>query len=202
MSAISKIESLLFVSSDPISFSDIRKACDLKKQETQDALAKIKEKYKKENGCGMIFVEAGDKYQFVSNPDNSKLVKDFLKSDISGDLTDPAIETLSIIAYRGPVTKPEIEQIRGINCSLILRNLLIRGLIEKYEDKKINLPRYSVTHDFIKFLGISSVCELPDYEVLSNSETLDQVLRSTDENKDQHVSDLSSTEDFSAEIKI
>jgi len=124
---------------------------------------------------------SGSKYQLASHPDNAKLVQLFLKSDITGELTEPALETLTIIAYRGPMTKPEIEQIRGVNCSLILRNLLIRGLIEKIEHKKVELPRYQVTHDFIRFLGIGSAAELPDYEKLHTHETLDEVLRATEE---------------------
>ncbi|PJC40500.1 MAG: SMC-Scp complex subunit ScpB [Parcubacteria group bacterium CG_4_9_14_0_2_um_filter_41_8] len=181
MSLLSKIESLLFVSSEPLSLSQLKKLCDAKKGEVEDALEQLREKYKNQKENGIVFVVSGDKYQLASNPDNAKLVKDFLKSDITGELTEPALETLTIIAYRGPITKPELEQIRGVNCSLILRNLLIRGLIERLESKKIDMPRYQVTHEFIRFLGVSQVHDLPDYEKLSKHETLDQVLRSTEE---------------------
>ena len=64
---------------------------------------------------------------------------------------------------------------------LILRNLLIRGLIERIEASKTQMPKYQTTHEFIKFLGISSVKDLADYEKLSSHETLDEVLRSTEE---------------------
>jgi len=184
MSLISKIESLLFVSSEPISLAQIKKICDEKKSEIESALDYLRKKYEKQDDSGIIFISIGDKYQLASHPDNSKIVNDFLKSDITGELTEPALETLTIIAYRGPITKPELEQIRGVNCSLILRNLLIRGLIEKQEDKKVNMPRYNVTHEFIRFLGVSSLTDLPDYEKLSTHETLDEVLRSTEEDAD------------------
>jgi segregation and condensation protein B len=91
------------------------------------------------------------------------------------------LETLTIVSYRGPITKPVLEQIRGVNCSLILRNLLIRGLIERLESTKTQMPKYQVMHEFIKFLGMSSVKDLPEYEKLSTHETLDEVLRSTEE---------------------
>jgi len=181
MSLISKIESLLFVSNQPLSLVQLKKMCDAKKIDVEYALSELKKKYTEQKDCGIALVVSGDKYQLVSHPDNAKLVKDFLKSDVTGELTEPALETLTIIAYRGPVTKPELEQIRGVNCSLILRNLLIRGLIEKQDDKKVDLPRYQVTHEFIRFLGVSQVSDLPDYEKLSKHETLDEVLRSTEE---------------------
>jgi segregation and condensation protein B len=181
MSLISKIESLLFVSHQPLSLAQLKKLTDNKKGEIEDALSQLKEKYESQKESGIMFMISGDKYQLVPHPENSKLVKAFLKSDITGELTDPALETLTIIAYRGPITKPELEQIRGVNCGLILRNLLIRGLIERDQDKKLDLPRYQVTHDFIKFLGLSQVSDLPDYEKLSKHETLDEVLQSTEE---------------------
>ena len=190
MSLISKIESLLFVSNQPLSVAQIRKLTDSKKPDVESALKELEEKYKAQEDCGIVFIASADKYQLASHPDNAKLVKDFLKSDVTGELTEPALETLTIIAYRGPITKPELEQIRGVNCSLILRNLLIRGLIERIEDKKVDMPRYSVTHEFIRFLGVSQVSDLPDYEKLSKHETLDEVLRSTEE-EDQNIQEQS-----------
>ena len=80
-----------------------------------------------------------------------------------------------MIAYKGPVTKPEIEQIRGVNCSLILRNLLLRGLIEETGSVG-GEARYSITIPFLQYLGVSSVKELPDYEGLNAHETLKAVL--------------------------
>jgi len=68
--------------------------------------------------------------------ESSEIVEKFLKEELTGEMTRPQLETLTIIAYRGPMTKMEIEQIRGVNCSLILRNLLMRGLVEAKLDKK------------------------------------------------------------------
>ncbi|MBI2637207.1 MAG: SMC-Scp complex subunit ScpB [Parcubacteria group bacterium] len=181
MSLRSKIESLLFVSSQPVSVSQLKKFTDARLREVAAALSELKESYDEKKQSGMMLAVSGDRYQLVSHPDNAKLVKSFLKSDTTGELTDPALETLTIVAYRGPITKPELEQIRGVNCGLILRNLLIRGLIERLDEKNGALPAYRVTHEFIKFLGVSSVAELPDYEKLSKHETLDEVLKSTEE---------------------
>jgi segregation and condensation protein B len=184
MSLLSQIESILFVSHQPLSLAQLKKLTDGKKGEIEDALSSLKKKYESQTDAGIIFMVSGDKYQLVTHADNSKIVKEFLKSDVTGELTDPALETLTIISYRGPITKPELEQIRGVNCGLILRNLLIRGLIERNQDKKMDLIRYQVTHEFIKFLGVASIADLPDYEKLSKHETLDEVLKSTQEDSE------------------
>ena len=93
-----------------------------------------------------------------------------IEEQIISELTQPQLEALTIIAYRGPITKLELETIRGVNCSLILRNLLIKGLITA------NGGKYQITVKFMQHLGISSVEELPDYDRLSKSETIEEVL--------------------------
>ena len=182
MTLASTIESLLFVSSQPVSVSQLKKLTGAKKADIDAALKGLAEAYEEKKHSGILLMVSGDRYQLVSHPDNAKAVKVFLKSDVTGELTDPALETLAIVAYRGPITKPELEQIRGVNCGLILRNLLIRGLIERIPSaSKQLLPKYLVTHEFIRFLGVSSVEALPEYETLSKHETLDEVLQSAEE---------------------
>ena len=173
-----KIESLLFASTKPLSAKSL--ANFLIKQNIQtdekQVLAVIKELQTQFNieDSGINLIESNGHYQMVTSPKQSALVKVFLKEDQTGELTQPSLETLTIIAYRGPVSKPAIEQIRGVNCSLILRNLLIRGLISE-EEKNAELF-YSVTTDFLKFLGLTSVNELPDYAKLHEVENLEQFL--------------------------
>ena len=113
----------------------------------------------------------------VTNPQNSGYVQKFLKTEVCQELTPASLETLSIIAYRGPLTKRDLEKIRGINCSIILRHLLIKGLItekvvnkKQADDEQIDSDNniYSVSLEFIKHLGINDVQELPDYERLNN----------------------------------
>jgi segregation and condensation protein B len=83
---------------------------------------------------------------------------------------------LTIIAYRGPITKSEIEQIRGVNCSVILKNLMIKGLIESEPNKEKMSDEYNITVDFLKYLGINNAKELPNYEKLNTSETINTIL--------------------------
>lgn len=169
------------MAAEPVTIVKLTKAAAVKRQEAEAALLNLREKYNQDKSGGIILAQSGDSYQFVSNPKNAEIVAVFVKSDLSGDLTEPALETLTIVAYRGPITKPELEQVRGVNCSLILRNLLLRGLIEKLDDKKHGLDRYQVTLDFVRFIGLSSVRELPDYEKLHQYESLNEVIESVEE---------------------
>ncbi len=129
-----------------------------------------------ESAGGLRLARSGNDSELVTAPENAKLVQDFLREEMTGELTKPSLETLTIIAYRGPVSKAEIEQIRGVNCSLILRNLMIRGLIEAEEDKKLSLTKYRVTLDFLRHLGLTQISKLPDYERLSNADILSKLL--------------------------
>ena len=110
------------------------------------------------------------------------MVKKFIKSEISDELTKPALETLTIIAYRGPISKAELEIIRGVNCSLILRNLLMRGLIEAGEDRKKMVVLYNITFEFLKYLGLNQLSDLPDFEKLNRNNNLDKLLAANQEN--------------------
>lgn len=175
MSLKSKIESILFVSEAPISVNKLSKILDVDKTSVIKALEELYNDYI-EQKRGIRIIRHEEKYQLVTSPENSKIVNKFLNIEINSDFTKPALETLSIIAYRGPISKAELELIRGVNCSLILRNLLIKGLIEKVISPKDNLPRYKITLDFLKYLGISDVRDLPDYEHLNSNEILQKLL--------------------------
>jgi len=133
----------------------------------------------KETKRGIEIIKNSAKYQMVSAPDNVKLIQEFIKDETTGELTRPSLETLTIIAYRGPVSKLDLERIRGVNCSLILRNLLIRGLVESKTEKKEIY--YNITFDFIRFLGVNDIKELPDYERLHTDDSLDRMLDDTPE---------------------
>jgi len=179
MSLKSKIESLLFISAKPMS---VRQLVDLIKKESKEIKAaadELVEEYKKA-GRGIQIVKHGAKYQMVSAPENAKVVQEFIKDETSGELTHPSLEALTIIAYRGPISKVDLDRIRGVNCALILRNLLLRGVIEAKHDKKKNETYYQVSFDFIRFLGINDITELPDYDRLHKHETIDRVLAGAD----------------------
>ena len=173
-----QIQSLLFISAKPLTAKVIvgllkKQGAAVDEAAVTQALTELKTAFNTEES-GLHLVETNGQYQMVTNPSQANLIKAFLKEEQVGELTQPALETLTIIAYRGPVSKPVLEQIRGVNCSLIIRNLMIRGLID-VEEREID-SFYFVTTDFLKFLGLNSVNELPDYQKLHEVENLEQFL--------------------------
>ncbi|HTM68248.1 MAG TPA: SMC-Scp complex subunit ScpB [Candidatus Binatia bacterium] len=171
----SKIESLLFVAARPMTLKRLAEVCGAEKEEVSAALDALVAKYNAE-GSGIRLLHNGNEVQLSTSPDNARLVQDFLKDETTGELTKPSLETLTIIAYRGPVSKAELEQIRGVNCSLILRNLLMRGLVEAQGEPYDPQTTFRVTMDFIRFLGIAGVEELPDFDKLRSHENIVRVL--------------------------
>ena len=163
----SQIESILFVASKPLSAKKIAKVLNVDEQVVEKSIEQLKNKYNVPDS-GVSLLSTASEYQLVSSPENKTVAEHFIKAELSGELTRPQLETLTVISYCGPITKPEIEQIRGVNCSLILRNLLMRGLV-KESDKETNLlPSYEVTMEYLQHLGINSLSELPDYSELHN----------------------------------
>ncbi|MBU4217191.1 SMC-Scp complex subunit ScpB [Candidatus Parcubacteria bacterium] len=171
----SKIESLLFVSAKPIAISHLAELIKVEVGELEKAGDELLAEYR-ESGRGMQIVKDHAKYQMVTAPDNAGLIRELIKDETTGELSRPSLETLTIIAYRGPISRADLNRIRGINCSLILKNLLLRGLIESKEGSEDGESYYSVTFDFIRHLGINDITELPDYERLSKDMNLDEIL--------------------------
>lgn len=167
MSITSKLETILFVASKPLGLKKIMKVLGATEAEVMAGIEHIRSVLN-QPGSGVILVQNNDEWQVVSNPDNREAAENFLKAEVSGELTRPQLETLTVISYCGPITKPELETLRGVNCSLILRNLMMRGLIKEVEDSANLLPTYEVTMDYLRHMGINNLSELPDYDKLHN----------------------------------
>ena len=176
---VSKIQSLLLGSAKPLSFKDLAKALGVEIGEIEQTIEQMQATYNSADS-GIHLLINNNQVQFTTNPDHVALVESFLNTETTGELSKPSLETLTIIAYRQPITKEALEQIRGINCSLILRNLLIRGLVEAKEIKGGLSTEYSVTMDFLRFLGVNRVEELPNFETLHAHENIEAVLQSAE----------------------
>lgn len=163
----SQIHSLLFVSSKPLSLKQLAKFTNSTEADVAQAAQELSEYTK---GSGVILLEAGGQYQLATASENTGAVTDFLNSDLREQLTDATAEVLAIITYRQPISKAEIESIRGVNSQYSIRALLMRGLIEKVSnpnDARSNY--YQVTTEFLQQLGVSSVNDLPSFEDLTAS---------------------------------
>lgn len=180
---VSQLESLLLVAGKPMSFATLMKLLSCTKEELHEALRVLEDRYNA-GDSGIHLMLNDEKVQLTTNPQNKRLIADFVKDETTGELTKPSLETLTIIAYRQPISKEELEQIRGVNCSLILRNLMIRGLIETHEGRGGLATMYAVSMDFLRFLGINKVEELPDFERLHSHESIQQLLERSSESEE------------------
>ncbi len=162
-SLIQQLEAILFVLAKPISITKLAKWMNTSEETVRQALEAYAQTTA-ERGIQVNITQT--EAQLTTHPAVHALVAQIVKDERSGELTKPSLETLSIIAYRSPITKAELEAIRGVNCSLILRNLLIRGLITETYDQTKAVEIYDITPEYLQLLGVQMVSELPDYERL------------------------------------
>ncbi len=169
-----KIEALLFVSPRALSVKKLKELTFATGEEISTALDALATTYAARSS-GLRLQRNGEEAQMVNAPAASQVVSDFLKAEAVSELTRPQLETLTILAYRGPLTKAELEHIRGVNVSLIIRNLLLRGLIEELAATPYG-PRYQVTFALLGHLGIARREELPEFAELANDPLINSLL--------------------------
>jgi segregation and condensation protein B len=172
----SAIESILFVSGEPMKISKISKIIEVSKEDVENALMLLNGDYSSQKR-GITILRKEDEVQMATSPDNAEYADKVVKSDLQEALSNAALEVLSIIAYRGPISRTEIEAIRGVNCTYTLRNLLMRGLIERIDNPKdLRGYVYKISFEFLKKLGIDNVDKLPDFDNLSQDSRVDSVI--------------------------
>ncbi|GAC1412384.1 MAG: SMC-Scp complex subunit ScpB [Candidatus Doudnabacteria bacterium] len=160
----SKIESLLFVSPKPMTAKNLAKLLEVDQLEIETTLTELAEQHQE---SGIVLLNSGGNWQLGTNAQNSAEVKNLLNAELREKLTDASVETLAIIAYRQPISKAEIEAIRGVNCQYSIRHLLIRGLVQKVQNSKDSRQvLYETTIEFLQHMGLQSTKELPDFEAL------------------------------------
>ncbi|MBU6415298.1 SMC-Scp complex subunit ScpB, partial [Patescibacteria group bacterium] len=161
---VSSIESILFVSGEPVSSEKLKKICNASEEDVENALEKLRADYENR---GIALIQKENKWQLATAPANAHIIEQMVKSEFTEELSRAGLETLTIVAYRGPLTRAAVEYIRGVNSVFTLRNLLMRGLIERVENPKdARSYLYSVSFDFMKTLGITRLQDLPRYEEL------------------------------------
>ena len=169
------IEAILFLTARPVSLHTLAKISEVNEADVKKALDVLIEMRNTETS-GIHVVVAENAVELSTNPAFASIVSSMSKEETEGELTRPQLETLTIIAYRGPVTKAEIEYIRGVNCSIILRNLLMRGLVVEKESKTHLQSEYSMSTEMLRHVGVSHVSELPDYEILHANAKISKML--------------------------
>jgi segregation and condensation protein B len=166
------LESLLFTAGRPLSAKELAKIVETDEETVKKALDQIMEAHKT---SGIILLKSGRQYQLATNSKYSTFVKNFLNTELREKLTDATVEVLAIIAYRQPISKAELEAIRGVNSQYSLRNLLMRGLVEKVANPgDARSFQYQTTTEFLQHLGLTSVADLPEFEKLVDKIKLPQ----------------------------
>jgi segregation and condensation protein B len=178
---LSAFESLLFVSGEPLSFTRLGKTLSLSEKEVSELVEKLAQKYQEDAERGLMLIRDNRTVLLATKPTNASFVEALTKSALQETMSKAALEVLSIIAYRAPIARADIDAIRGVNCSFTLRNLLLRDLISREgnpSDSRGYL--YRPTLRFLQVLGVEKVSELPDYETLSQDERLRMILEQED----------------------
>ena len=171
------VEAIIFISEGPATIAEIQDILEGLDSETINSIVQeLKSDYEQRNS-GIKLIEVAGGYQMVTSPNYANFIKKFYKKKHSEKLTLPSLETLSIIAYKQPVTRVEIESIRGVNVDGVIKNLLEKGLIRIVGKKEvIGRPFvYGSTRNFLEYFGLNSLEELPPVEefvqTLSERET-------------------------------
>ncbi len=174
---VAVLESVLFMYGREISFTRIGELLDVSEEGAVQTVKALQGEYKKRENCGLRIIVKDDVVQMVTHSNSAKVIEQITKKELDGPLTPVAMEVLSIIVYREPISKIDIEAIRGVNCSFSIRNLLRRGLIERvHTDKTRRVQQYQTTIDLLRLLGIESVEELPEFDELSTDKRIDAIL--------------------------
>jgi segregation and condensation protein B len=157
------VESLLFVASEPVPVTQIAEALEVKVAEVEQALTELNAEIV---ARGVRVQRKGDKVQLTTQPECAPYVEKFLGLDLTTRLSKPALETLAIIAYQQPVTRAQIEHVRGVNCDAVLATLLNRGLIEELGRlETAGRPiQYGTTFAFLQHFGLRGLEDMPSLQ--------------------------------------
>ena len=179
-----ELEAVLFALGREVSVKELSQNLRVETNIIEEEIEKLKEKYNEDSG--VVLVKINDTYQLVTNKEYYEQVSSFVESSKRQNLSNSALETLTIIAYNPKITKSEIEQIRGVNSDFAVSRLQECGLIE--DVARLNLPgrpaAYSVTSEFLKSCGIEKIEQLPEFENIRIKD--EQMLVSDYENKDEN----------------
>ena len=172
------IEAILFVADKPIALQEIidtlnnlEEEAFFESEQIKDILSKLQERYS-DPRYAFSLVETGGGFQFLTKPDYHDTISLFLRQKSQKRLSTAAMETLAIIAYKQPVSKPEVEQIRGVNCDYTINKLLEKDLIHiaGRGDGPGRPVIYGLSDTFLDYFGINSIDELPKPKEVAPSE--------------------------------
>ena len=159
-----KIEALLFIAGDEgITLGDLANLTGLLKPAVHGILGQLAEKYAQDNHCALKLLVSADTYRLATKGELAPVVKDYFETPLTVPLTPALLEVLAIIAYRQPITRLEIDDLRGVQSSGSIQKLVMQGLVETRG--RLNVPgrpfRYGTTTAFLDYFGLAELRELP-----------------------------------------
>jgi len=162
MNPVQQLEAILFYFAEPKSIDELSKMLKVSREEVNTSINILRESL---STRGVRLMIAGEMVSLATAPEASSMIEQMVKEEREKELGKAGLETLSIVLYHGPLTRSAVDHIRGVNSTFIIRNLLIRGLIEKVENPKDQRSfLYRPTLDVLRFLGVTRVEDLPSYE--------------------------------------
>ncbi len=166
MTSSAAVECLLFVAGEPLGLPDLARALQCDEDAARAALSDLEARLES-TGSGLQVVQIAGGWQLASRPEHGETIARLLARG-SNKLSRPALETLAIIAYRQPITQPEIEAVRGVASGSVVKTLVERGLIADVGRKQtVGRPiLYATTREFLHYFGLSELSELPPLEEL------------------------------------
>ena len=169
---ISAIESLLFVAGEPLSAKDISKIIYDDLDFIKDVLDEMIDRYDKTASRGIKLIMLNDMYQLVTKPCNGEYVQKLLKKNVRQSLSQASLESLAIVAYKQPITRVEIDEIRGVKSESALQRLIERGLIEEVGRMDvIGRPiLYGTTNEFLRYFALNDLDDLPSVGLFNEEE--------------------------------
>lgn len=164
MNEAAAVEALLFVAGDEgLSLEEIASILSCSTQQAYRLLMQVQKEYDSSATRGLMLLEAGEQYQLATKKEYAEVIKTYAISPLSTNLSQAALETLAIIAYKQPLTRMEIDEIRGVQTSGALQKLTLRGLIE--EKGRVEGPGrailYGTSRYFLDYFGLKKLSELP-----------------------------------------
>jgi len=148
-----------------LSLKKIAKFLEIKETEVPSLVQYLKEKMDSDEACGLTLLSQDNNVQMATKPDFQSIGKRLVTDEFREELSPASLETLSIVAYLGPIPRSKIDYLRGVNSSFTLRGLLMRGLIDRNpEAEHGNQYYYRASFDFLKHMGLENTEKLPEYE--------------------------------------
>lgn len=167
-----KLEVLLFLSGEAVSKTELTEALQCTDSTLHDSISELRNAFAEH---GLAITETPTHVQLATSPSVGTFVKQYIQHDAL-ELSRAAMETLAILAYRGPMNRLEVDAIRGVDSRRMMRQLVARGLIAK-TGQRGHSAQYDVTPDFLQRLGVTRREELPRWNELSSTQALEELLK-------------------------